>query len=255
MDRLDWRAKIGLIVVSSSTVSETRYPRVAPRDIGFFTSRMLIPPGESLAALVEMEKNASRAAEELATAKVDSIAYCCTVSGALRGKEKDQEFCREMEASSGTPTTSTMLAVTEALTHMGLRRIVVTSPYLDSHHDAERAYLEECGIHPLVMRGMGLRTGEEFAAVSPEEIFRFSMEAWNDVNASGEAPDGLFVSCMNLDAMAAAQALEDEIGKPVITSHSATLWRALSLAGIQDSIPGYGRLLEEPRLAGISQSA
>ncbi len=57
MGRLDWRAKIGLIVVSSSTVTESRYPRIAPQDIGFFTSRMLIPPGESLEALVEMEKN------------------------------------------------------------------------------------------------------------------------------------------------------------------------------------------------------
>ena len=28
MDKLQWKAKIGLIVVSSSTVAESRYPRV-----------------------------------------------------------------------------------------------------------------------------------------------------------------------------------------------------------------------------------
>ena len=58
---------------------------------------------------------------------------------------------------------------------------------------------------------------------------------------------------MNLDAMAAAQALEDEIGKPMVTSHSATLWRALSLAGFQDSILGYRMLLAAPTPAGASQ--
>ena len=58
---------------------------------------------------------------------------------------------------------------------------------------------------------------------------------------------------MNLDAMAAAEALEDEIGEPVVTSHSATLWRALSLVGFQNSIRGYGMLLAEPRPAGASQ--
>ena len=53
---------------------------------------------------------------------------------------------------------------------------------------------------------------------------------------------------MNFDAMAAAQALEDAIGKPVVTSHSATLWRALALAGVAEPVHGYGRLLAEPRV-------
>jgi len=57
----------------------------------------------------------------------------------------------------------------------------------------------------------------------------------------------LFISCMNHDGMAAAQALEDKIGKPVVTSHTATLWSALSQAGETDPLPGYGRLLAEPR--------
>ena len=78
----------------------------------------------------------------------------------------------------------------------------------------------------------------------PEEIFRFALDAWEE---SGQDADGLFVSCMNFDAMAAAQALEDAIGKPVVTSHSATLWRALSLAGVSEPVCGYGRLLAERR--------
>jgi maleate isomerase len=51
---------------------------------------------------------------------------------------------------------------------------------------------------------------------------------------------------MNFDAMPTVQALEDRLGKPVITSHSATLWRALGLAGIETPIHGYGRLLAQP---------
>ena len=69
MDRLQWKARIGLVVVSSSTVAETRYPRVGSPDIGFFTSRMLLRPGGELEALVEMESSAGRAVEELASAQ------------------------------------------------------------------------------------------------------------------------------------------------------------------------------------------
>ena len=33
--------------------------------------------------------------------------------------------------------------------------------------------------------------------------------------------------------------------RPVITSTQATLWHALRLAGIKDSIKGFGRLLDQ----------
>ena len=238
------QTKIGLVVVSASSVSELRYPKAAPPGVAFLTSRMMLSPGESIEALREMESNASRAVGELASAQVDSVAYCCTVSGALRGMEGDRQFCQELESEWDTPITSTMLAVAEALQHLGLKKIVVTTPYPDSHHVAERAYLKEAGVEALTMQGMGFETADGFASVSPQEIFDFAMNAWKD--HSNEA-DGLFISCMNHDGMAAAQALEDEIGKPVVTSHTATLWRVLSQAGETKPLLGYGRLLAETR--------
>ena len=245
MDKLDVQTKIGLVVVSASSISELRYPKVAPPGVAFLTSRMMLAEGESIEALIEMEGNAVRAVGELASAKVDSVAYCCTVSGALRGMEKDRQFCVDMETQWGTPITSTMLAVTEALQHLGLKKIVVSTPYPDSHHVAERAYLNEAAIEALTMQGMGLETAEGFAAVTPQAIFDFSMNAWRDY---ADEADGLFISCMNYDGMAAAQELEDAIGKPVVTSHSATLWRVLSQAGVTEPLFGYGRLLAEQRV-------
>lgn len=235
MDRLAWKAKIGLVVVSSSTVCEGRYPRVAP-DVGFFTSRMLLRGG-GLAEIEAMEGNAVRAIEELASIPVDAVAYCCTVSGALRGVTADRKFCQDMTRRWSIPVTSTMLAVTEALNHLALRRVVVTSPYPEDHHEAERIYLKDTGIEAIAMHGMGFEQGNEFARVTPEEILKFSLDAWDD------SADGLFISCMNFDAMPTIETLEAQIGKPVVTSHSATLWRALALAGIDRPIPGYGRLL------------
>jgi maleate cis-trans isomerase len=40
--------------------------------------------------------------------------------------------------------------------------------------------------------------------------------------------------------------LERDLGKPVVTSQQAALWRALRLAGLADPVPGFGRLLREP---------
>ena len=177
LEGLSPKAKIGLVVVSASTVSELRYPRVVP-EVGFFSSRMMLGGDGGLEALLEMERNSSRAVQELASAGMDSIAYCCTVSGAQRGLAKDREFCAEMEHQFGAPTTSTMLAATEALQHLGVRRVVLTSPYPHSYHEAESRYLAEAGIETAAASGMGFVSAADFAAVPPDEIYRFSLEAW-----------------------------------------------------------------------------
>jgi maleate cis-trans isomerase len=179
---------------------------------------------------------------------VDAIAYCCTVSGALRGVAGDRAFCQAMTQRWGIPVTSTMLAVAEALHHLDLRRVVVTSPYPDSHHEAERVYLAHAGIEAIAMHGMGLETGQAFANVTPAAIVQFALEVWD------ETADGLFISCMNFDALPAVQVLEERLGKPVVTSHAATLWRVLALAGIDTPIVGYGRLLAQASRCAVVEA-
>jgi maleate cis-trans isomerase len=39
------------------------------------------------------------------------------------------------------------------------------------------------------------------------------------------------------------QALEEDLGKPVVSSASAMMWHALRLVGVAAPIAGYGRLL------------
>lgn len=243
MEPLQWRKRIGLITTSGQVVTEPRYYQLAPDGVTFHTSRMLHTGGPD--GLIRMEENAPRAVEELVTADVDAIAYCCTVSGALRGFEGDQAFCDDIWESTGIPATSTMLACVEALQHLRAGRVVLTSPYVDSHNEHEADYLLEAGITPVLMRGMGLTSGRQYCRVTPDEIRTFCLDAWQEAYAL--EPDALFISCMNYDAMSVAENLEQIIGKPVVTSHSATLWRALSLAHITDPIEGAGCLLREKR--------
>ena len=243
MEPLSWRTRIGLITTSGQVITEPRYYELAPEGVTFHTSRMLHSGG--MQGLIEMEKNAPRAVEELATADVDAIAYCCTVSGALRGIEGDRDFCVDVEERTGIPATSTMLACVEALQHFNAKRIVLASPYVDSHNEHEAEYMRQANIEPVVMRGMGLTSGKLYSRVTPDEIRSFCLDAWQD--AYRLRPDAMLISCMNYDAIAVAENIEQIIGKPVVTSHTATLWRALTLAGVPDPIGGTGRLLAEPR--------
>src|SRR3990172_7992681 len=112
-ERIGWRGKVGLIVNSGQIVTEPLYNRVAPSGVNFFASRILVERGV-LEDNENMEKEAFRAGRELATAKVDCIAYCCTMSGILQGAEGNKEFCLRMERETGILTTSTLSAILEA---------------------------------------------------------------------------------------------------------------------------------------------
>jgi maleate isomerase len=54
--------------------------------------------------------------------------------------------------------------------------------------------------------------------------------------------DGVFVSCTSLRVAEIAEEVERAIGKPVTSSNLALAWHCLRLAGVNDPIPGYGRL-------------
>jgi maleate isomerase len=57
--------------------------------------------------------------------------------------------------------------------------------------------------------------------------------------------DTIFISCGALRTIEVIDALEAASGKPVVASNQAMAWDCLRLAGIDDRIEGYGRLLRD----------
>jgi maleate cis-trans isomerase len=54
--------------------------------------------------------------------------------------------------------------------------------------------------------------------------------------------EAVFLSGTGMPTLEILQALEDNLGKPVISANGAMMWNALRIAGVSTVIPGYGRL-------------
>jgi len=65
------------------------------------------------------------------------------------------------------------------------------------------------------------------------------------VRVAKSKPDCVFISCTNFAAASMIEALEADLGIPVVTSNQASLWAALRAAGLNVRIEGYGRLMRE----------
>jgi len=229
-------AKIGLVIPSPQTVTEPLFYRMAPPDVSFFTSRMLLT-GTFLSHLRAMELEFDRAVDELVSAGVDCLMKCCTLGGAMNDPGAEVRACEETEKRTGIPTGSTVLAVVESLRLLGVSRLVVVTPYGGELNRVEEDFLKKSGFQIVRIAGMGIGDGREFASVSPENIYQFALQNWDS------CADGLFMSCMNWWALSVAERLEQAVKFPVVTSHSATLWKALELAKARVPIKAYGRLL------------
>jgi maleate isomerase len=53
----------------------------------------------------------------------------------------------------------------------------------------------------------------------------------------------VFLTGTGMPTLPVLEALEQDLGKPVISSASAMMWHALRLAGVGQPISGHGRLL------------
>ena len=148
-----------------------------------------------------------------------------------------------MSAETGTPALVTAGAVVAALRALGARRVAMGTPYLDFVNQREVEFLAEHGIE--VTREMGLRMGHDQAErrgighVSPQAVYRMAREI-----DSPEA-DAIFVSCANLATLDVIDALEAELGKPVVSSNTACFWACLRTLGVNAPIAGGGRRLRE----------
>ena len=213
------RARVGLIIPSSNRLTEPQFRRFMPPDLALHVTRLQMT-GKHRKPLEQLFDDIARAAGALADADCDLIVFHCTATSMEEGPEGDARILETITRATGRPALSTAQAVSAALAAVGIRRLVMVSPYPQSNNDHERAYLSAMGFEILHDVALGL-TSNGYIQVSPArwiEIVR--------ANARDKA-DGYFLSCTNTTQIDVIAPLEAEFGKPFVNSNQATIWAAL----------------------------
>lgn len=240
LDGDGWRARIGIVVPSVNTVMEPWAMRVVPDGVSLHFSRMFIPPAVTADSLIEMDRTEGKAAiRQLSSVFPSAVAYGCTASSIVQGLNYDAHLRAEMQEAHGAPATTAAHAILSALEAVGARRISIVSPYTKEVDEAEHRYFASAGLDVTGGACLGIADGFLLAEPSPAALYRLGCEGCDP------KADALVVSCLNTRSHTVVEALEQSLGKPVITSTQATLWHVLRLAGVKDAIAGLGRLLRE----------
>lgn len=232
--RLDGQ-RVGLIIPSVNATIEPEFAWVAPPGLSFHVARIMLRE-TTPAGLRQMNAGLDSAAHLIASVSPSAVAYACTSGSFLDGSERLQAQIEAIARMVGCPVVATSAALIEALRELEITRVALATPYLDALNRVERAFLEDNDFDVVSVRGLGL-SGQAIREVSPERVFELACET------DTAAADAVFISCTDLRALEVAQALEDRLRKPVLTSNQVTLWALLRALGRTPDIVGFGRLL------------
>ncbi len=231
-----WRAKIGIIIPSLNNTMEPELNRMAPRGVAVYCTRLLLEKGlpENLEKLAH---DTEKAADLLKTADVTGILYGCTSGSLIKGVGWDQEIIRRIESRTGIPATTTSTAVIEAFKELRVKSVAVATPYVDEVNRIEKDFFEAHGVKVVNIQGLGYTTGAELHKESPETAYLFARKV------DRKEADCLFISCTDFAAIEVLNVLEQDLGKPAMSSNTVSLWAILKKLGIKERIDSYGEIL------------
>ncbi|MGZ5223333.1 MAG: maleate cis-trans isomerase family protein [Burkholderiales bacterium] len=229
------RHKLGIIVPSWNTMMEYETQRMASNGTSVHSMR-ISHTADTEENVIWMGTQVSAAAKLLAHAKVDVICYGCTGGGFIKGPGYDQQLTNEIKEATGIPGTTTIVGVTDALNAFGAKKLCVASPYEPWLNEKLRDFLGKTGFEVLAIKGLGTQA---HSSVKPQDV-----EA---LVTSVDRPDAqaIFISCTNFGTLDIIESLEKKLGKPVVTSNSASMWKMMRLVGNKSAVPGAGRLFQE----------
>jgi maleate isomerase len=237
---IGWRARLGFLVPPGNPTVETEMTALAPEGVSLHFHRMFARgvPG-SLEGQAErnrmMVDNIDSSIELLAMVKPDVIVLAHTATSYYLGRVGEADLLSRLERSTGIRIVTAFGSVVRGLERLDARSIALGAPYSAATTLEGKAHLEAHGFK--VVRFDNLKGVTNIYDETAERAYRLARLV------DAEDAEAVFLTGTGMPTLPVLELLEQDLGKPVISSASAMMWHALRLAGIGQPIPGYGRLL------------
>lgn len=164
---------------------------------------------------------------------MSSETYWGGVEGSRIFERQIREHIGDMGLTVGNEATS------HALACFGAKRLSVITPHPPIGDIEVRRYFEEVGFDVKKVKGLNCSSATAIAKTPITEV----LDAVREVD--GDDVDAIVQFGTNLSTLDVFPTLEHQLEKPLIPVNVANIWHSLRACGIEDSVIGRGRLLEE----------
>ncbi len=240
--RLDARPitkRIGLVALATDHTTETDFARILNGfDVGVYVNRIGFDNPTTHESLLRTgPRLADAAADILPDETLDVLVYGCTAASVVLGNDTVAECMNSAKPDTACVTPSS--AAFDAFKALKIKKVSVLTPYTQDVTDSLVTYFSQHGPEVVNATCFGLSDDREMARVSKDSIIE------GGIAACHPDADALFISCTAVRAAACVDQLEQRLGKPVITSNQAMVWRCMRHLGIMSDYPGGGMLFKK----------
>ncbi|HEY3302207.1 MAG TPA: hypothetical protein VGL70_01590 [Candidatus Binatia bacterium] len=235
---IGWRAKIGHVAPSRGDTFVYEFYRILGE--GF----LLLNTTGTIRKLVDehLERQLARLEEatvDLAENGAEFIILGGSPIFTRLGHGSDREVAARLQAKAGVLVAAGLTCEVEALKHMGVQKVVVATPYPDPLTKRVADFLTASGFEVLRAEGLGVERNSDLSNLPEEAAYKIAKRVY----FSAPEADGIFLPCNRWPTAAIVSLLEQETGKPALTSGMCNIWYALHSLRVKEKISGYGKLL------------
>ena len=154
-------------------------------------------------------------ARSIRAARPEVYLYGCT-SGSFVGGLGAEARIAQAVGLDGRPGITTSGALLEAVRALGVGTLSLATPYTAEITDRLVAFVEEAGV--------GVAGVAQLERT--QDIWGVTYDETRELVRRADSPEAaaVFVSCTNLPTYDVLEALEDELGKPVLSANQVTVW-------------------------------
>ena len=256
-DYWGWRARFGMYIVSCEAVPEAEWWAMMPPGISVHAARIDAPAPWAHCSHdgVSLSDDLARATHHFASMRLNAVVIGHSSSSLLGGAGWDDAVVDTLKSQlpDSTRVTTNGIDCRAACASLSMRRPFVVFPpwFNDKLVSAGEHYLQSFHLPPagtlLTDPGRGWRE------LPPAQLYPEGMGFEQDVeflyrqirSAVTSDADGILIAGTGFRCIAIIDALETDLGLPVVTANQASLWHCLRLSGVKDGIDGYGQLFQQ----------
>lgn len=214
---------IGALTPQANTTVEPEFHYLWPPGYAMINARMMSPKKEIEERLVDYWGNVENEMRQFANAPIQAVAFGCTGTSYLVGKDEEDAVVKRIEDRHGIPFVTSAKAVTDALNALGAKRIGLVSPYPVSLTEKSVVYWESRGFTVAELSGAFKDVGEfhpiySLSAGSADEALQ--LQRGKDVEAIVMLGTGM----PTLEPIANAAGWD---GPPVMSCMLCLAWRTI----------------------------
>ena len=227
---IGWRARIGVLLPPDNAVLEYEVNRLPLPGVSFHIARMF--PVD----LAELPQDAPRHIPSLKECRINFIVYACAASSFMFGPDSNDALEKKIRELSGLDAMTATSSMVLALKALGISRVALATPYWRDLDEKLLAYFAAGDIRVVGIQSLQLDNWEAMNNQTPDAVYRLVKRA------DHSDAEGVLILSTNLPTLEVLQVLEDDLGKPVVSTNQCMVWAACRKLRVLDTITGFGRL-------------